>query len=139
MAENKTQPTAVDPTGFIDRIENERRRKDAHELVALMRKVTGEPPKMWGPSIVGFGSYHYKYESGREGDMMLTGFSPRKGSLVLYLGDVFDPVLMAKLGKHKHGKGCLYIDKLAAVDMSVLRKLVTTAVAQTRKRYGVKR
>jgi hypothetical protein len=131
----KTKQTEVDPIEFIDRVENERRRMDAHELLALMKEVTGEPPKMWGPSIVGFGKYHYKYESGREGDMMLTGFSPRKASLVLYLGDVFDDAAtMKKLGKHKHSKGCLYINKLEDVDRNVLRKLVTRAVATIRKR-----
>ena len=131
----KTKPTEVDPIVFIDRVENERRRMDAHELLALMKEVTGEPPKMWGPSIVGFGKYHYKYESGHEGDMMLTGFSPRKASLVLYLGDVFDDATtMKKLGKHKHSKGCLYINKLDDVDRDVLRKLVTRAVATIRKR-----
>jgi hypothetical protein len=131
----KTKQTEVDPIVFIDRVENERRRMDAHELLALMKEVTGEPPKMWGPSIVGFGKYHYKYESGREGDMMLTGFSPRKASLVLYLGDVLDDAArMKKLGKHKHSKGCLYINKLDDVDRNVLRKLVTRAVASIRKR-----
>ena len=133
--DNKTKLTEVDPIVFIDRVENERRRTDAHELLALMKEVTGEPPKMWGPSIVGFGKYHYKYESGREGDMMLTGFSPRKASLVLYLGDVFDDAAtMKKLGKHKHSKGCLYINKLDDVDRNVLRKLVTRAVATICKR-----
>ena len=136
----KTTPTEVDAIGFIDRVENEQRRKDAHEIVALMKTVTGEPPKMWGSSIVGFGKTRYKYDSGREGDMMLTGFSPRKGSLVLYLGEVFDDAaLMKKLGKHKHGKGCLYINKLDDVDRSVLRTLVTKAVAQVRKRYRAAR
>jgi hypothetical protein len=131
----KTKQTEVDPIEFIDRVENERPRMDAHELLALMKEVTGEPPKMWGPSIVGFGKYHNKYESGREGDMMLTGFSPRKASLVLYLGDVFDDAAtMKKLGKHKHSKGCLYINKLEDVDRNVLRKLVTRAVATIRKR-----
>jgi uncharacterized protein DUF1801 len=133
----KTKPTDVDPIAFIDRVENERRRKDAHEILALMQKVTGEPPTMWGPSIVGFGKRRYKYDSGREGDMMLTGFSPRKASLVLYLGDVFDDAaLMKKLGKHKHTKGCLYINKLDDIDRNVLRKLVTNAVEQMRKRYS---
>jgi hypothetical protein len=136
MAEPKTKPTNVDPIAFIDRVENETRRNDAHELVALMKEVTGAPPKMWGPTIVGFGQYHYKYESGREADMLLTGFSPRKANLVVYLGDVMDDeALMAKLGKHKRSKGCLYINKLADVDRDVLRKLVRKSIAATRKRY----
>ena len=140
MNDVKTTPTEVDAIGFIDRVENEQRRKDAREILALMKTVTGEPPKMWGASIVGFGKTRYKYDSGREGDMMLTGFSPRKGSLVLYLGEVFDDAaLMKKLGKHKHGKGCLYINKLDDVDRNVLRTLVTHAVAQMRKRYRAAR
>ena len=95
MAEPKTKPTDVDPIAFIERIENETRRKDAHELVALLKEVTGESPKMWGPTILGFGQYHYKYESGREADMLLAGFSPRKANLVVYLGDVVALRLLA--------------------------------------------
>jgi hypothetical protein len=132
----KTTATVADPIAFIDRVPNETRRKDAHALVALMKKVTGKPPKMWGPSIVGFGQYHYKYASGREGEMLLTGFSPRTGSLVLYLGPGLDNAeLMAKLGKHKNTKGCLYINNLDDVDRDVLRQLVTTSVERMRKLY----
>ena len=111
--------------------------KDCAELIAMMQKITGEPPKMWGPSIIGFGSYHYVYDSGREGDMPLTGFSPRKPSLVLYLGSVLkDKTLMSKLGKCKTAGGCLHIKKLDDVDRGVLKTLVTTAVKLTRKKYG---
>jgi hypothetical protein len=137
MAEIKTKPTDVSPVAFIDQVENEQKRKDSHELVGLMKKVTGKPAKMWGPSIVGFGQYHYKYESGHEGDMPLTGFSPRKQSLVLYLGPgLEDKKLMSKLGKHKVGKGCLYINKLDDVDRDLLKELVTKSVREMRKRYS---
>jgi hypothetical protein len=100
----------------------------------MMQEITHEPPKMWGPSIVGFGTSHYRYESGREGDMPVIGFSPRKGSLVLYLGAVIhDAALTARLGKHKTGKGCLYINRLDDVDRGMLRKLVAKAVAPARR------
>jgi hypothetical protein len=133
---NKTRPTAVDPIEFIDRVASAVKRRDAHELVAMMRSVTGEPPRMWGPSIVGFGTVHYRYESGREGDICLAGFSPRAGALVVYLGPGIDnAALMAKLGKHKAGKGCLYINKLDDVDRGVLRQLIEYSVRETRKRH----
>src|SRR5262245_59088724 len=103
----KTKKTSVNPAAFIKHVENEQKRKDCQEVARLMEEITGEPPKMWGPSIVGFGQYHYKYATGREGDMLLTGFSPRKGNLTLYLGPgIQDKSLMSKLGKHKTGKGC---------------------------------
>jgi hypothetical protein len=136
MAENKTKATAVDPHDFINRVEDEQKRKDSKELVRLMSDVTGKPPKMWGPTIVGFGKYRYKYESGREGEICLTGFSPRRPSLVLYIGPgLEDKVLMSRLGKHKTGKGCLYIKKLDDIDRTVLKKLVVQSVAEMRKRY----
>jgi hypothetical protein len=131
----KTVVSAADPLTFIDKVKNETKRKDSHELVALMQDITGEPPKMWGPSIVGFGTRHYKYASGREGVVCLTGFSPRSGAIVVYLGPGIDNgKLMAKLGKHKHGKGCLYINKLDDVDRDVLRKLIEYSTATLRKR-----
>ena len=106
------------------------------ELIALMRKVTGEPPKMWGPSIVGFGTCHYVSNGGREGDVPLTGFSPRKPSLVLYIGSALgDTTLISELGKHQIGKGCLYIKKLDDVDRDVLKALLTKAVNETRKKH----
>ena len=136
MAEMKTKPTAISPEAFIKKVDNDQKRKDSQELVALMREVTGEPPRMWGPSIIGFGKYHYKYESGHEGDMCVTGFSPRSQALTLYLGPgLQDEKLMAKLGKYKVGKGCLYIKKLDDVDRAVLRKLVTKSVEEGRKRF----
>jgi hypothetical protein len=127
--EPKTKLSAVDPIEFIDKVESETKRRDSHELVAMMQDITGAPPKMWGASIVGFGSYHYAYASGHEGDICLTGFSPRSGSLVVYLGPGIDnDKLMAKLGKHKAGKGCLYINKLDDVDRKVLRRLIEHSV-----------
>jgi hypothetical protein len=136
---NKTAPTAADPNDFVGRVDDERKRKDSEELITLMQKVTGEPPRMWGASIIGFGVNKYKYASGREGEICLAGFSPRKPSLVLYLGEVLeDAELMARLGKHKTGKGCLYIKTLDDVDRKVLKELVTKGVAMTRKRMEAK-
>jgi len=134
MAENKTKKTTQSPAAFIAKVTNEQQRKDAKELVAMMREITGEPPKMWGPSIVGFGTLHYVYESGREGDICLTGFSPRKPNFVLYIGETLhDEETMAKLGKFKTGKGCLYIKRLDDVDRGVLRNLIAKAVKEARK------
>ena len=134
-----TKQRTADPLAFIDKVKSEAKRKDSHELVALMQGITGEPPKMWGPSIVGFGTYHYVYASGREGEICLTGFSPRSGSLVVYLGaGIENHALMSKLGKHKHGKGCLYINKLDDVDRKVLRKLIEYSIAMLRK-HGFQR
>jgi hypothetical protein len=131
MAENKTKPTALSVASFLDAIPDQTKRADAKALVKLMQSVTGEKPKMWGPSIVGFGSYHYKYESGREGDSLIAGFSPRKAATVLYgiAGADGAPALLAHLGKHTTGKGCLYIKKLADVDPKVLETLVARAFA----------
>jgi hypothetical protein len=120
-------PTSADVDAFIDAVPDERRRSDARELCELMRSVTGEPPVMWGPSIVGFGSCHYRYESGRTGDAPLAGFSPRKANLVVYLVGGFEdryPKLLDKLGPHKTGKSCLYLKRLGDVDLDVLRQLV---------------
>jgi hypothetical protein len=131
----KTVARSADPIAFIDKVKDEAKRKDSHELVAMMQDITGAPPKMWGPSIVGFGLREYTYASGQSGEMCLTGFSPRSGGLVLYLGSGIDnEKLMAKLGKHKRGKGCLYINKLDDVDRGVLRKLVEHSIAKLRKR-----
>jgi hypothetical protein len=134
MAANKTQPTATSPTAFINTIADDMKRADAKKLVKLMQQATGEKPAMWGSSIVGFGNYHYVYESGREGDMPLIGFSPRKAALVLYLtlGGIESEPLLKKLGKHTTGKGCLYIKKLADVDEAVLAEITSRAVANKR-------
>jgi hypothetical protein len=138
MATNKTTQTAASPASFIGSLPPQQR-KDAEALVAMMRKVTGEPPRMWGSSIVGFGTCHYVYESGREGDMCIVGFSARKPSLVLYVGDlVQDGSLMSRLGKHKTGKSCLYIKTLEDVDREVLRELIAKSVDNTRKRWNLK-
>jgi hypothetical protein len=137
---NKTAATAIDPIAFIDKVKSDVKRSDSHELVAMMESVIGEPPKMWGPTIVGFGTAHYKYDSGREGDICLMGFSPRAGGLVLYIGPTLeDAKLMRKLGKHKTGKGCLYINKLDDVDRGVLRKVIERSVALTRKQHPAPR
>ena len=130
MAGNKTKATEVSVSVFIDGLKDEARRADAAALVKLMQSATGEKPKMWGPSIVGFGSYHYKYESGREGDMPVVAFSPRKPAIVLYgLRGSSDETQLAKLGKHTTGKGCVYVKKLADVDLKILESLVVKAVA----------
>ena len=139
MPENKTKPTALSVTAFIDAIPDEARRADAKALVKLMQRATGEKPKLWGSAIIGFGACHYKYASGREGDMPMAGFAPRKAASVLY--NIIDckgaDVLFAKLGKHTAGKGCLYIKKLADIDQSVLGELVLLNVAATKARYSV--
>jgi hypothetical protein len=117
-------------TAFLDRVEDDQKREDAYAVMELMREVTGEEPKMWGDSIVGFGSYHYRYASGREGDWPLTGFSPRKRNLTLYITSGFDEYddLMEQLGKHKTGKSCLYVNRLSDLDLDVLRQLVRESV-----------
>ena len=137
MAATKTKPTKVSAASHIAAIANEEQRKDARTLVALMRKVTGQSPKMWGPTIVGFGSYHYKYDSGHEGDSALTGFAVRGRDLVVYTAPSFEgrDALLARLGKHKTGKVCVYIRRLADVDLKVLETLLARSVADTRRRY----
>ena len=135
MAENKTQKTGASVEDFINSVEIKRRREDGFALLEIMRDVTGAEAEMWGPSIIGFGDYHYKYESGREGDFFLTGFSPRKQSLSLYIMAGFEEYdsLLSSLGKHRKGASCLYINKLADVDMNVLRELIEKSVEQARK------
>ena len=139
MTENKTKATNSSVAAFIAALADQSRRADAKALVKLMQRATGEKPKMWGPSIVGFGSHHYKYDSGREGDMPLVGFSPRKAATVLYgaIGSSGTEAMLAKLGKHTTGKGCLYIKKLADVDLDVLQAVIIKSVAAKRaKRAG---
>jgi hypothetical protein len=139
MAENKTKATKVSVAAFVDALTDDTKRADTKALVKMMQSATGEKPAMWGPSIIGFGSYHYVYESGREGDMPLVGFSPRKAAIVLYsmTGAKGAEALLAKLGKHTTGKGCLYVKKLADVDEKVLERLVVASVAAKRaKRSG---
>ena len=136
MAQNKTQPTKSSVAAFIDGLTDLTRRADAKALVKLMHSAAGEKPKMWGPSIIGFRSCHYKYESGREGDMPLIGFSPRKAANVLYgmTGSSDSKALLAKLGKHTTGKGCLYIKELADVDQQVLVAMAVKSVFAMRAR-----
>ena len=138
MAENKTKPTKVSVSTFLDQLTDQTRRADARKLVRLMQDATGEKPKMWGPSIIGFGSCHFEYDSGREGDMPLIGFSPRKAATVLYLATGESNTLLAKLGKYTSGKSCLYIKKLTDVDQAVLEALVGKSVAVMRARYSRK-
>jgi Domain of unknown function (DU1801) len=135
----KTLPTQDDVAAFLAAVPDERRRADARTLCSLLSEVTGEPPVLWGTSIVGFGTYHYRYESGHEGDSALVGFSPRKANLVLYLVGGFadrHQNLLEKLGPHRTGKGCLYLKSLADVDLAVLRQLVERS---TRIHRGVDR
>jgi hypothetical protein len=137
VPENKTKPTDASVAAFIDAVEPAQRRADAKTLCAMMERLSGEPPVMWGPSIIGFGTCHYRYDSGHEGDMGRIGFSPRKASLVLYvvLGFPRYEALMAKLGKYTTGKSCLYIKKLADVDMDVLEQLMVASLADMAERY----
>ncbi|MCB9435028.1 MAG: DUF1801 domain-containing protein [Ardenticatenaceae bacterium] len=130
MSELKTQKHDGSVAAFLNSVENERKRSDSFTLLELMQEVTGAEAAMWGSSIVGFGSYHYTYASGREGDWFVAGFAPRKQNLTLYIMAGFDgyETLLARLGKHKTGKSCLYINKLADVDMAVLRELVQRSV-----------
>ena len=135
MAEPKTKPTRASVKKFIDGIENDTRRRDARAVLALMKDVTGETPRMWGDRIVGFGEYRYRYGSGREGQWFLTGFSPTKTGVTLYIMGGFAGMEghLEKLGKHRTGKGCLYLKRLEQVDPAVLRRIVKESVAQLRR------
>jgi hypothetical protein len=138
MAENKTKPTVASIDDYIASRASEQQKADCRQLSALMKKVTGAAPKMWGPSIVGFGRYTYVYESGRGGEAPLAGFAIRGRELVVYLlcEDGNQSALLAKLGKHKMGKSCLYFKQLADLDMKVLEKLLTESVMEVKRRYG---
>lgn len=133
MSELKTQPTGDSVEVFLNNIANAQRREDCFTVLELMREVTGEEPRMWGDSIVGFGQYHYKYASGREGDWFRVGFAPRKRNLTLYLNYGFDEPaeLLERLGKYKTGAACLYVNKLQDVDLEVLREIVKRAAKST--------
>jgi hypothetical protein len=136
MPELKTKPTEISAESHIAAIAGEEQRNDARTLVALMRRVTRQEPRMWGPGIVGFGSYHYKYASGHQGDSALAAFAVRGSDLVVYIMDFEGcDVLLAKLGKHKTGKVCVYIRRLANVDLQVLETMVARSVEDTKKRY----
>jgi hypothetical protein len=138
MADLKTKPTVASVDGFLKGVVDEARREDCLTLVRIMRQATRAEARMWGPSIVGFGSYHYKYASGREGDWFLTGFAPRKRDLTIYIMPGFEnyEVLLEKLGKHKTSKSCLYIKRLADLDLKVLRELVSVSVKHVKQMYS---
>jgi len=139
MSTNKTQPTAASVTEFINAVENEQKRKDAFEVLEMISAITGEQPVIWGPSLIGFGKYHYNYESGREGDFFIAGFSPFKTALTIYIlsGMSKFPNLMAKLGKYKTGKSCLYLKKLDDIDRPVLKELMSESVKWMKENYEV--
>lgn len=138
MAELKTSKTEEDPIAFINKVNHDQRRKDAHTLMEIMTRLTGDKGSMWGPSIIGFGHYHYKYESGREADWFLTGFSPRKASLSLYIMTGFGRYseLLKNLGKYKTGKSCLYINKLSDVNLDVLEQLIVESIEHLKRKSG---
>lgn len=138
QANNKTQPHDGDVVAYLNSIEHAGRREDAFVLLDLMREVTGEQARMWGGSIVGFGQYHYVYDSGREGDHMITGFAPRKANMVVYVMPGFSQygALLDKLGKYKTGSSCLYLGRLSNVDIKVLTKLVDKSVKDMRRKYA---
>jgi len=137
MAELKTKPNEVGVDAFLEAVPDPQRREDGRKVRAMMERLSGEPAKMWGPSIVGFGRYHYKYDSGHEGDMARIGFSPRARELVLYLSDSYPrhQPLMDRLGKYRTGKSCLYIKRLSDVDESVLEALAAESLAYMREKY----
>lgn len=140
MAKNKTIETQQSVTAFINAVENEAKRNDAFELVKIMQETTGFEPKMWGPSIVGFGSYHYKYDSGHEGDAPLAAFSPRKAATTVYfyLPEENREELLSKLGKHKSSKACIYINKLTDIDLEILKKIISLSISYTQNLYPSK-
>jgi hypothetical protein len=135
MAELKTKPTKASVSKFLRAIQDEATRKDCQQLTKIMKEVTGAEPRMWGPSIVGFGTYHYVYASGREGDWFLTGFSPRKQNLTLYIMSGFDEYedLLGRLGKHKKSKSCLYVRSLEDLDLTVLKRMIRASVRHMQK------
>lgn len=138
MAENKTKATKASVAGYIAAIKDEERRSDCKRLVKLMTSITRQPATMWGPSIVGFGQYHYRYKSGHEGDMCVTGFSSRKPSISIYVlaHTTAQKKLLARLGRHRMAKACLYVRRLADIDIRILRELVAGSIAELRKHYG---
>jgi len=137
MTKNKTTQNASPVEDFINAVDNEQKRKDSWDMIALMKKITGSEPKMWGSSLVGFGSYHYKYESGREGDFFITGFSPRKAAFTVYIMPGFSEYadLMEQLGPYKTGKSCLYLKNLDVIDRGILEQIISISVDDMRDRY----
>lgn len=138
-ADNKTKSTAASVEAFLGSVEHDTRRADGFALLEMFNRITGLKPKMWGPSIIGYGRYHYKYESGREGDFLITGFSPRKSALSIYIMPGYRDMSekLARLGKHKIGKSCLYINKLADIDPAVLEEIVLDGIAYMKTNYEV--
>ena len=138
MAELKTRPDDSSVDAYLEGVSDLQRRADTRSVMAIMQEVTGEPPRLWGGSMIGFGTYHYRYETGREGDWFLTGVAPRKGALTVYIMAGFDryEALMARLGKHSVGRSCLYIKRLSDVDLDVLRELIERSVRHTAETYG---
>ena len=138
MAKNKTTQTEVSVFDFVNKVENETRRADSIQLISLFTSITGFEPKMWGPTIIGFGSYHYKYASGHEGDAPLGAFSPRKDSLVLYFASEFEgkDELLSKLGKHKSAVACVYIKKLSDINIGTLKKLIKNSISHINQLYA---
>jgi hypothetical protein len=139
MAELKTKKTEESVNNFLNTVEDETKRKDSFAIIEMMQQATGLPPKMWGASIVGFGSYHYKYESGHEGDMCIIGFSPRKNNIAIYGmgGEERNKDLLTALGKHKTGKGCLYINKLSDVNVDILKNIFKASFEYLNMKYKV--
>jgi len=137
MAENKTKQTNASVDKFINSLKDETEREDCYKIIKIMKSITKEEPKMWGPSIIGFGTYHYKYASGREGDMCIAGFSPRKQNLTIYLMPGFEiqQSQLKKLGKYKTSKVCLYIKSLKDVDVKILKEMISISVKETKKLY----
>jgi hypothetical protein len=135
--EAKTKPTPVSPEAFIDAVDHPGRREDAHAVLALLTEATGHPPVMWGSSIIGFGKYRYTYDSGHSGEAPLVGFSPRKANLVLYMAayDEARDDFLSRLGKHKSGKGCIYLNRLADVDASVIAEMARWSMKTLKERY----
>lgn len=137
MAKIKTTETSKSVTEFINSVTDEIKQKDSFQIIDIMQKQTGFEPKMWGPSIIGFGKYHYKYESGHEGDMPLAAFSPRSNAIVFYFSEEFEnkDELLQRLGKHKTGKACVYIKRIDDIDVSVLKKMISNSVKHVKYRY----
>jgi len=140
MAKNKTTETESSVNEFINAVDNEAKRNDAFQLVKIIQEITGFEPKMWGPSIIGFGSYHYKYDSGHEGDAPLAGFSPRKAATTVYfyLPEENRAELLSKLGKHTSSKACIYIKKLTDIDIEILKKIILLSIEYTQNLYPSK-
>lgn len=140
MARNKTTYSNSSVTEFVNKVENEVKRNDSFKLIEIFKSITGLEPKMWGPTIIGFGNYHYKYESGHEGDAPLAAFSPRKDSLVLYFAPEFEnrEVLLSQLGKHKSSKACVYVKKLSDIDLKILEIMIVNSLTYTTELYPPK-